>query len=175
MYYFKKKKNEKKTCIRAVLLLSLTCYIKEYLTFFFFLSCLLSHMSDNYLIKNDPASTLGKRAYDVLNESSSVSSVVTVGSSSNSLETDSSGPNTPKCWLPPVSSLLSSCYDEHANFTFYAPQVPQQHLKKKNKLNTPRQVFMPMIPYYFHHKNFGIESCMLQLEGQKKFNNYYYI
>lgn len=46
---------------------------------------------------------------------------------------------------------------------------------KVEKNKKPKMVFMPMIPYYFHHELFGIEACMLQLEGQKRFNNYYYL
>ena len=52
------------------------------------------------------------------------------------------------------------------------PQLPQGKRRKRMHIKPST---MPMIPYYFHHKDFGIEACMLQLEAQAKFNNYYYL
>lgn len=120
-------------------------------------------MSNSPLSKQAPNSVLDKRAYDLINE---VNSEI----SSMSSRTESSGPKTPIFWLPPVISLLNPDKPiEPIPALTKSPPITN----KKRKLNPP--VFMPMIPYYFHHKEFGIESCMLQLEGQKKFSKYYYI
>lgn len=134
-------------------------------------------MSDKSLKSEHTISVGRKRKGE---DSSYASSVLTFASSSYS--SDLSGLKTPKdqsplVQLPPISSLLSVCYNkEPNNMAFYTPHMPQP-LKKKRKLNlnNSKQVFMPMIPYYFHHDQFGIESCMLQLEGQRKFSNFYYI
>ncbi|KAL4208992.1 hypothetical protein AB4K20DRAFT_1907914 [Rhizopus microsporus] len=55
--------------------------------------------------------------------------------------------DTSPVWLPPISSLLlpSSSYSHH------------------HTVCTRNQTYMPIIPYFFHHKQFGIEACMLQL------------
>ncbi|KAG2212742.1 hypothetical protein INT47_000719 [Mucor saturninus] len=129
-------------------------------------------MSDSSMSKRAPSSVLGKRAYSLINE-------VTSDISSMSSRTESSGPKTPTPWLPPLSSLLINNYPiSSAKLHVAAETTPPSTIPQpaaNNKRKTHPQVFMPMIPYYFHHKDFGIESCMLQLEGQKNFNKYYYI
>lgn len=108
-------------------------------------------------------SVLGKRAHNLLNDD--------LTNPSSTTSTEGSSPKTPKFWLPPVASLLSP---PNPKLHFLPPLLMTDPIQKKEK-PSPHQVFMPMIPYYFHHKDFGIESCMLQLEGQKKFSKYYYI
>ncbi|KAG2229524.1 hypothetical protein INT48_008413 [Thamnidium elegans] len=103
-------------------------------------------------------SSLGKRKHSLLsNESSPVSSVVSLVSSKVSSRTGSTL-NTP-CQLPPISRLL-------------LPPTPCYIMEP---VCVSENIYMPVIPYYYHHKQFGIEACMLQLEAQTKFNNYYYL
>ncbi|KAI9273546.1 hypothetical protein EDC94DRAFT_595203 [Helicostylum pulchrum] len=103
-------------------------------------------------------SSLGKRKHSLLShESSPVGSVVSLISSKDSSRTGSTL-NTP-CQLPPISRIL----------------LPPPPCYIMEPLCTSEKTCMPMIPYYYHHKKFGIEACMLQLEAQTKFNNYYYL
>jgi hypothetical protein len=102
-----------------------------------------------------------------------------ISSDSSSIHTGSNS-----SWLPPISSLMlptfgasssspplsfirKDCYPEKLNFHQslhgYAPLLFTEPLKPK-----PKPTVMPMIPYFFHHKQFGIEACMLQLEEQKR-------
>lgn len=55
--------------------------------------------------------------------------------------------------LPPISSLLP-----HSLYPF--------HMDPKYIVNKPP--VKPFIPYYFHHRQFGIESCMLQMMEYEK-------
>ncbi|KAF1800772.1 hypothetical protein V8B55DRAFT_1140161 [Mucor lusitanicus] len=98
--------------------------------------------------------------------------------------------------LPPVSSLLLFTPSIEANKfdPFYQtvntyvqhvlpnPMVndshPKETVKHEQGQTTPviRQTMMdlnalplmPIIPYYFHHEQFGIEACMHQLQQQRK-------
>ncbi|CAO3615216.1 unnamed protein product [Mucor hiemalis] len=129
--------------------------------------------------------------------SSPVNSVASYASTSTS-SMNSSISGSSNNWLPPISTLLSHLHDNNEtnkvvqydyNTTPYYHQTTtttiEPHIvvpkpkKRKTQLKKPQRqekvVFMPMIPYYFHHEKFGIEACMLQLEGQKKFNNFYYV
>lgn len=72
--------------------------------------------------------------------------------------------STDSTWLPPISSLLLSSSPTN---TFY---FERQHLS----YYYTSQVYMPMIPYFFHHKKFGIEACMLQLL-QARQTRYHYL
>lgn len=93
--------------------------------------------------------------------------------------------------LPPVSSLLLFTPGVEANkfdpfyqsVNSYVQSVlpksnfPQKKVKREDGQAPPvmRQTMepnalplMPMIPYYFHHKQFGIEACMCQLQQQRE-------
>ncbi|GAN06166.1 hypothetical protein MAM1_0114c05645 [Mucor ambiguus] len=104
--------------------------------------------------------------------------------------------------LPPVSSLLLFTPSVEANKfdPFYQsvnsyvhhvlpnPMPNDNFLRETVKregqitpivreaMNRNALPLMPMIPYYFHHKQFGIEACMYQLQQQRKkagtINNY---
>lgn len=116
--------------------------------------------SSSSTVTTTTVSTLGKRKLNdgvSSDETSPTSSVVSLSSSKDSTRTGSTLKTPkPQCQLPPISNLLHPVYTE-----------PFQIHNSRT--------FMPMIPYYYHHKQFGIESCMLQLEAQTKFNNYYYL
>ncbi|CAO3665694.1 unnamed protein product [Rhizopus stolonifer] len=53
-------------------------------------------------------------------------------------------------WLPPIASLL------------LPPSPPSLYIRDTGQIYH-KDVYMPMVPYFFHHKQFGIEACMLQL------------
>lgn len=59
-------------------------------------------------------------------------------------------------WLPPISSLLTPLY---YNQVKSIPPASSVHL-------------LPMIPYFFHHKQFGLEACMNQLEYSRQYHNH---
>lgn len=137
--------------------------------------------------------------FSPVNSVVSYASTSTTASSSTSSTLSRSSSSTN--WLPPISTLLSHIsehnepaivsYDYDPTFQFQRTIEPHIVLPKQKKRKTQtskkpqqsqpqrqeqrRSEFMPMIPYYFHHEKFGIEACMLQLEGQKKFKNYFYI
>ncbi|KAI7907918.1 uncharacterized protein BX663DRAFT_492413 [Cokeromyces recurvatus] len=94
-------------------------------------------------------------------------------------------------WLPPISSLLetpsnSSCSSlastvlmpstnsdvistniSNSSFVDYL-YYPYYQTSFNCYVPQPKATIMPMIPYFFHHQQFGIEACMLQLEAQKQ-------
>ncbi|KAL9538866.1 hypothetical protein MBANPS3_010621 [Mucor bainieri] len=96
--------------------------------------------------------------------------------------------------LPPVSSLLLFTPSVEANkfdpfyqsvnsYVYHVlpnpmPNSSLQEAVKREEGQATRVVrqtmdpnalpLMPMIPYYFHHKQFGIEACMHQLQQQRK-------
>ncbi|RCH95367.1 hypothetical protein CU098_011271, partial [Rhizopus stolonifer] len=69
-------------------------------------------------------------------------------------------------------------YPYNGSFHQYQ-QRQQQHYYSNEKYAKPNRIayngstagpnlVLPWIPYYFHHKQFGIEACMAQLEENKK-------
>lgn len=170
---------------------------------FFFLTAFLFFYTMSFTDNRKELSINNKRKSVTFSPANSVvsyaSTSTTTSSSIGSTLSRSSSSNN---WLPPISALLSHIeehnepaivpYDYDPTFQYHHTIVePHIVLPKQKKRKTQpskkfqpsqpqrqeqrRRVFMPMIPYYFHHEKFGIEACMLQLEGQKKFKNYFYI
>lgn len=98
------------------------------------------------------------------------------------------GENAP-C-LPPISSLLLykpgveanefdpfyQSVDSYIRYAIPYGSSPQANVKRESvRFTAPiRQTMdpaalppMPLIPYYFHHKQFGMEACMHQLQQQR--------
>lgn len=117
-------------------------------------------------------------------------SICSVGSTTSSNDSSSVYTGSYASWLPPISSLmlptlgtssssppppplynLKEYYPEQLHFHqplySYIPQFKEVPKPKTMNLKTMNLKTMPIIPYFFHHKQFGIETCMLQLEEQR--------
>jgi hypothetical protein len=121
-----------------------------------------------------------KRKTRMFNKKKSKGSKASVCSLSSTVPSDSSSSIHTSSWLPPISSLMlptlgissyspptyikKGYYPEQFNYHEplygYVPQFKQ--------VPQPKPTVMPMIPYFFHHKQFGIQACMLQLEEQRR-------
>ncbi|CEP11511.1 hypothetical protein [Parasitella parasitica] len=84
--------------------------------------------------------------------------------------------------LPPISSLLLykpsiaanrfDPFEPHVHYILPGPAlsgyVTPAIVKHESTFNASVPPVMPIIPYYFHHAQFGIEACMNQLEYHRQ-------
>ncbi|KAI8364762.1 uncharacterized protein BYT42DRAFT_590361 [Radiomyces spectabilis] len=72
--------------------------------------------------------------------------------------------------LPPLSSILPPPSSSTLTAAPSSRLRPTYHsLPSVGVVRRPSTAYIPLIPFFYHHPQFGIESCMLQWTQQREF------